>query len=63
MSHNLISEVPEATQFIESACRSWEKFKRYALEEFIELRGAVLATSGVDLQNECFAPEGLYQMA
>jgi hypothetical protein len=63
MTRSLIDEVPEARQFIESACRSWEKFKRYPLEEFINVRGAVLATSGVDLQNECFAPEGLYEMA
>jgi hypothetical protein len=63
MSDSLIDEVPEAKQFIESACRGWEKFKRYPLEEFIHVRGAVLATNGVDLQNECFAPEGLYRMA
>lgn len=63
MSDSLIDEVPEARQFIESACRSWEKFKRYPLEEFSHVRGAVLATSGVDLQNESFAPEGLYKMA
>ena len=59
----MIDEVPEARRFIDSACRGWEKFKRYPLEEFTDVRGAVLATSGVDLQNESFAAEGLYKMA
>jgi hypothetical protein len=63
MSDSLIDEVVDAQRFIDSACRSWEKFKRYPLEEFAEVRGAVLATSAVDLQNERFAPEGLYKMA
>src|ERR1035441_10107128 len=63
MSDSLIDEVPEARRFIDSACRGWEKFKRYPLEEFTDVRGAVLATSGVDLQNESFAAEGLYKMA
>ena len=63
MAHDLINEVPEAKRFIGSACRGWDKFKRYPSEEFIEIRGAVLATSGIDSQNESFAPEGLYGMA
>ena len=63
MSRILIDEVPAAKRFITAACQSWEKYKRFPLEEFINVRGAVLATSGVDLQNECFAAEGLYEMA
>ena len=63
MAHGLIDEVPDAKRFIDSGCRSWQKFKRYTSEDFLKVQGAVLATSGVDLQNESFAPDGLYDMA
>jgi hypothetical protein len=63
MGKTLIDEVPDARLFIARACQSWEKYKRFPVEDFIDVRGGVLATSGVDLQNESFAPEGLYQSA
>ena len=63
MGKTLIDEVPEAQRFISTACRSWEKYKRFPLEDFTDVRGAVLATSGIDSQNEAFAPEGLYESA
>jgi hypothetical protein len=63
MARSLIDESPEAERFLKTACRSWEKFKRFPLEEFIRVRPAVLATSGIDRQNERFATEGLEAMA
>ncbi|QOY91284.1 hypothetical protein [Paludibaculum fermentans] len=63
MSTTLIDETPEAGQFIADTATTFDQYKRFPDETFVAVQGAVLATSGIDLQNERFSPECLTDMA
>jgi len=60
---DLISESPEAQDFLQTVVSEIDRYKRFPDEKFAQIVTGVLASSGVDLQREELALEALTQIA
>src|SRR5271165_5518196 len=60
---NLIRECPGAQEFLRAAAANIETKLLFPAERFSAVQAGILATSGIDLQNEMIAPECLEDMA
>jgi hypothetical protein len=55
-------EVPEAKEFCEQIIKNSDRYKLFPSEKFHMFTQGIAATSGVDSQGDCFAPEALFSM-
>lgn len=56
---NLFDEAPEALEFCQAVEGNISRYKLFDEEQFAELRGCVLSTTGIDLQGERFTIKAL----
>lgn len=56
---SLFDEAPEALEFCRAVEENISRYKLFDEEQFIELRGCVLSTTGIDLQGERFTTRAL----
>lgn len=56
---NLFDEAPEALEFCQAVEEDISRYKLFDEEQFAELQGCVLSTTGIDLQGERFTIKAL----
>lgn len=58
----LINEVPEVEEFFNDVINNINKYKLYPKETFVQFSAGIMATSSVDLHNECIPLDELYSI-